>query len=113
LIDNKPVIVAFLWFELANYFNNFSFITSYINIPAYYVVIKAFLSIKAIFASFLRMGNNLGNIKLLVLNQLKQSPWIAKNYWSFILANLPIESALVILIDYFLNLSKIGVQYFC
>jgi hypothetical protein len=52
-------------------------------------------------------------MKLFVLNQLKQSPWIAKNYWSLTLANLPIVSPLLILIDYFLNLSKIGVKYFC
>jgi hypothetical protein len=48
-------------------------------IPAYSVVINAFLSIIAMFASFFPKGMVLGNKKLLILYQLKQSPWIAKN----------------------------------
>lgn len=53
---------------------------SYIRIPAYYVVINAFLSIIAMFASFLPRGIVFGKRKLFILYQFRQSPWIVRNY---------------------------------
>lgn len=80
-------------------------------IPAYYVVMNAFLSIIAMLASFFPIGIVFGNKKLLILHQLRQSPWIAKNYWEFTLINLLFLSYLPLnFMVYFLNLSNLGVK---
>lgn len=79
--------------------------------PAYYVVMNAFLSIIAIFANFFPKGIVFGNKKLYMLHQLRQSPWIAKNYLLFTLITLLFLSYLPLnFIVYFLNLSNYGVK---
>lgn len=77
--------------------------------PASSVVMKAFLSMMARFASFFPRGMVLGNRKLSMLYQLKQSPWMAKNYSSFTLSTLLFLSpGFLNLIVYFLNLLNTG-----
>lgn len=113
LIDKSPVIEAFLWFELAYSFTTFSWIRSYIMMPASSVVMKAFLSMIAISESFFPKGTVFGNRKLLILHQLRQSPWSETNYLSFILINLQFLSLWPLYFTVsFLNLLNSGWKYF-